>query len=99
MEHGLKYIKFYIKKPIAPRAICYNPSNSRQAARGTRICCMGLLDRLSISSFKLWVSQIVAEVRSWMSNYIRHTITYGPDYLSMPKSQLNHFDKRVPTGR
>ena len=28
MEHGLKYIKCYAQKQIAPREICYNPSLS-----------------------------------------------------------------------
>ena len=43
MEHGLKYIVFYVQKHITLHS-CHNfPVCTRQAARGTRICETGLL--------------------------------------------------------
>ena len=42
MQHGLKDIVFYVKKHNTLHS-CHNfPAGSWQAARGTRICEMGL---------------------------------------------------------
>ena len=44
MEHGSKYIAFYVQKHITPHAVCHNFSLvSRQAAREARICETSLL--------------------------------------------------------
>ena len=44
MEHGLKYIAFYVTKTYNTLHSCHNfPAGSRQAAVGARICEMSLL--------------------------------------------------------
>ena len=44
MEHGLKYIVFYIQTHTNTLHSCHNfPAGSRQAARGARICETSLL--------------------------------------------------------
>ena len=34
MEHGSKYITFYVQKHIAPLAMCYNPPRVRDKPLG-----------------------------------------------------------------
>ena len=34
IKHGLKYIAFYVKKQIAPLAVCYNFSLARDKPQG-----------------------------------------------------------------
>ena len=43
MEHGLKYIAFYVQKAYNMLHSCHNfPAGLRQAARSTRVCEMSI---------------------------------------------------------
>ena len=64
MEHGLKYIVFYVKqnKTYSTLHSCRDfPAGSRQASRGARICETSLFDKMyfSLQSLKLALKVLI----------------------------------------
>ena len=79
MEYGLKDIGFYVKKYIAPRAVCYN----FQLVRNKPLGAPTIVRLVYHMPIEVWdeithpfpnFNRYIAEVWKWISNFIPHFI-------------------------
>ena len=68
MEHGPKDIKSCFEKRIVSQTICYNPSCSRQAARTTGTCEIGILIIKKLKGNRCY---FYSKHHWWWTKYIR----------------------------
>ena len=76
MEHGIKYVAFYVQKHIAPQAVCYNFMLVHDKPQGAPAYGRVVYSNLDVYFFKTW-SKI-----DWRFNFIvihMYTSVYKKD--------------------